>query len=114
MKKKKGTAQHPKPADIAAYAWWGPPTWRLRKRIPETERAFREAETDSSEPWPALHSVPEASCCTTDHWPDAQRWKELPPIQFQAPSVLQEPVKAPALELPEDEGEAGAAAWVVD
>ena len=43
MKKKKGTAQHPKPADIAAYAWWGPPTWRLRKRIPETERAFREA-----------------------------------------------------------------------
>lgn len=40
--------------------------------------------------------------------PEAQRWKEVPDMQFHWPSVLQLPVRAPELELeadPELEGE---------
>ena len=38
----------------------------------------------------------------------AQRWNELPAIQFQAPSVLQAPVRAPELFELVGEGAAGA------
>lgn len=68
-----------------------------------------EAETDRSELWPVLHWVPVANCWTTDHWPDAQRWNEVPPMQFQVPSVEHEPFRAPSLELPEEGGVDGAA-----
>lgn len=33
--------------------------------------------------------------CTADHAPLAQRWKDVPPIQFHMPSVVQAPVKPP-------------------
>ena len=36
--------------------------------------------------------------------PEAQRWKDVPEMQFHWPSVLQLPVKAPELELEVDPG----------
>jgi len=38
---------------------------------------------------PAVQLVPAASCCTTDQVPLAHCWKEVPPIQFHIPSVVQ-------------------------
>jgi hypothetical protein len=38
---------------------------------------------------PDVHVVPAAIDCTADHMPDAQRWNELPPMQFHAPSSVQ-------------------------
>jgi hypothetical protein len=48
-----------------------------------------------------------------DHTPLAQRWKEVPAMQFHSPSLLQEPLRVPELEpeLLEDEEGTGAA-WV--
>lgn len=83
---------------------------RLRNRISETARAPKAALTDSSEPWPAVQVVPDAICWGEVHWPLAQRWKVLPPMQFQEPSGLQEPLSAlpEEPEEPLEEGEAGA------
>jgi hypothetical protein len=86
---------------------------RLRKRISKTWRAILEAATAKSEPRPAVQTVPEAICVAADHWPLAQRWKEVPAMQFHCPSSLQAPLKV--LELPlelvllEDEEATGAA-----
>ena len=44
---------------------------------------------------PALQLVPPAMAWTADHWPEAQRWKLVPPIQFHAPSFVHAPVKPP-------------------
>lgn len=38
---------------------------------------------------PAEQVVPAASCWTTDHVPLAHCWKEVPPMQFHSPSVVQ-------------------------
>jgi hypothetical protein len=63
--------------------------------------------------------VPGAMGMTGDHWPEAQRWKEVPSMQFQAPSLVQGPELAPVegVEGPEPEPEpvlgAGAGAAVV-
>jgi len=51
------------------------------------------------------HLVPPATCWTTLHDPEAQRWNEVPPMQFHIPSLVQGPVKAE----PEPAGVAGAA-----
>ena len=37
---------------------------------------------------PAVHEVPAAIWMIADHMPLAQRWKEVPPTQFQSPSLL--------------------------
>lgn len=55
-----------------------------------------------------MHCVPVDICWAADQVPEAQRWKEVPEIQFHWPSVLQLPVKTPELEAdpdPEPEGE---------
>lgn len=44
---------------------------------------------------PGVHEVPAAIAITALHWPDAQRWKLVPSMQFQVPSSLQSPVCAP-------------------
>jgi hypothetical protein len=51
--------------------------------------------------------VPPGIAITTDHSPDAQRWKEVPPRQFHIPSVLQAPVKAAVAEPGDEEPEEG-------
>jgi hypothetical protein len=56
---------------------------------------------------PTVQEVPDASGWTGDQAPLAQRWYEVPPMQFQFPSVVQGPESAPAVELLE--GGAGAA-----
>lgn len=43
--------------------------------------------------------MPDAISIGVDQVPLAQRWKELPPTQFQVPSGLQDPLRAPLLEL---------------
>lgn len=52
-----------------------------------------------------MHAVPAAICITSDQTPLAQRWKDVPPMQFHMPSGLQAPLRAPLME-PElfDEG----------
>lgn len=44
---------------------------------------------------PGVHLVPAAMLMAADHWPEAHLWKLVPPIQFQAPSLLQAPVCVP-------------------
>ncbi len=44
---------------------------------------------------PGEQLVPAAMDKTADHWPDAQRWNEVPEMQFQAPSSVQAPFCAP-------------------
>lgn len=71
-----------------------------------------------------MQEVPEAISWVADHTPEAQRWKDVPEMQFHAPSSLHEPLKAPELEeleepeleleLELEEGEAGIAAEVAD
>jgi hypothetical protein len=56
---------------------------------------------------PTVQEVPDARGWTGDQAPLAQRWYEVPPMQFQFPSVVQGPESAPAVELLE--GGAGAA-----
>ena len=56
---------------------------------------------------PTVQEVPDARGWTGDQAPLAQRWYEVPPMQFQFPSVVQGPDSAPAVELLE--GGAGAA-----
>lgn len=52
-----------------------------------------------------MQVVPAAICITADQTPLAQRWKEVPPMQFHIPSGLQAPLRAPLLELESfDEG----------
>ena len=36
-----------------------------------------------------MQIVPAAICCTADHVPLAQRWNNVPPMQFHSPSVEQ-------------------------
>src|SRR5688572_4416482 len=55
---------------------------------------------------PGAQLVPAAMGITTDHWPEAQRWYWLPPIQFQAPSLEQGPDWTPAAE-PEPDPDPG-------
>jgi hypothetical protein len=38
---------------------------------------------------PAWHEVPGATAWTADQAPLAQRWKEVPSMQFHAPSLVQ-------------------------
>ena len=59
---------------------------------------------------PAVQTVPWAIGCTADQAPLAHCWKELPPIQFHSPSVVQAPVKAPAVDVVGDVVPDGAAA----
>ena len=56
-----------------------------------------------------MQEVPAGIAITTDHAPDAQRWKEVPPRQFHMPSVLQGPVKVPVVEPENEEAGDGAA-----
>jgi hypothetical protein len=44
---------------------------------------------------PALQLVPGDISPATDHVPLAHCWKEVPPIQFHMPGVVQGPLKAP-------------------
>lgn len=48
--------------------------------------------------WPPEQEVPPATGWATDHEPLAHCWKEVPPIQLNIPSLVQAPVRAPALE----------------
>ena len=57
--------------------------------------------------WPGAQLVPPAMGMVADHEPLAQRWKDVPPMQFHAPSLVQGPVMAPAEEpvvVPEELG----------
>jgi hypothetical protein len=51
--------------------------------------------------------VPAGIAITTDHSPEAQRWKEVPPRQFQIPSVLHGPVKPVVVDPEDDEFDEG-------
>lgn len=48
---------------------------------------------------PAVHVVPAATLCTTDHWPLPHCWKDVPPMQLNMPSEVHAPVKAPELDV---------------
>jgi hypothetical protein len=49
--------------------------------------------------WPPEQDVPAATGWATDHEPLAHCWKEVPPIQLNMPSLVQAPLRAPALEV---------------
>lgn len=63
--------------------------WLLRRARPRRRLMLRVSLT------PGVHFVPGAMLIAALHWPEAQRWKLLPSMQFQAPSLLQAPVCAP-------------------
>jgi hypothetical protein len=60
--------------------------------------------------WPPEQDVPAATGWTTDHAPLAHCWKEVPPMQLNMPSLVQGPLKAPALEEVLEVPEAGVVA----
>jgi hypothetical protein len=66
----------------------------LRKRRADSRRVFLDT-TSRLEDWPAVQVTPEAIGSAGDQAPLAQRWNEVPPIQFHWPSEVQEPVRPP-------------------
>lgn len=70
----------------------------------------------SVSPRPGTHLVPAAMAICTDQVPLAQRWKEVPATQFQAPSLVQAVpgvMAVPPVEEPEVPVPAGVEAEVV-
>ena len=58
-------------------------------------RTLRRPDMTSVSLVPALQDVPAAMGMVADHRPEAQRWNAVPPMQFQAPSLVQAPELAP-------------------
>lgn len=71
-------------------------TWAFEKRTSRLAAAL--AVMMMALEIPDSHWVPAATDWTTDHWPDAQRWKELPPMQFHWPSSAGHGVPAAKVE----------------
>lgn len=105
VKKKKsslseiGARKHPTCGYSSSHRWLKRPMCLLACRWPAgTLGDLLTAPTFKTSALPAVQDVPEAMSIGLDHWPLAQRWKELPLMQFQVPSGLQAPDSAPLLE----------------
>jgi hypothetical protein len=71
---------------------------RLRECKRDTSTSRFASATFIWVDWPAVHVVPAAICMVADQTPLAQRWNEVPPIQFHWPSGVQAPLRVPLLD----------------